>query len=129
MGMKVKVLVSVIVIGLLVTVGFIFLRPKAAVADGIVKIELCNYEQVCVEDEYNFYSGDTIVDVLEKHFDSEIVTSDFGSYVNDINGYVVAGGESNAFLAFYVNDESSLLGINEVALYDGIKLSFKYETW
>ncbi len=129
MGVKVKVLVSVVAVGLLVTIGFIFLRPKAAVADGIVIIELCNYEQVCVKDDYYFYSGDTVVDVLDKYFDSDIATSDFGSYVNDINGYVAAGGESNAFLAFYVNDESSLSGINDVTLYDGIKLSFKYENW
>ncbi len=129
MNVKVKVLVSAVAVGLLVTVGFIFLRPEAAVADGVVKIELCNYEQVCVEEDYDFYSGDTITDVLTNNFDVEIISSDMGRYIGDIEGYVSEGGVSNAFLAFYVNDTSSLYGIDDVALYDGIKLSFKYETW
>ncbi len=129
MDVKVKVLVSVVAAVLLVAIGFVFLRPKAAVADGIVKIELCNYEKICIEDDYDFYNGDTIADVLVKYFDAEIISSDMGRYIGDIEGYVSDGEQSNGFIAFYVNDVSSLYGIDDVELYDGIKLSFKYETW
>ncbi len=129
MSVKVKVIISAVSVSVLAVIGLVFMNPLGAKAAGTVTIELCDYELVCTEMTYDFNTGDTVSDILKEYYVVEIITSEYGSYVNDIEGYVTTGGESNAFMAFYVNDESSLVGIDDVELYDGIKLSFKYETW
>ncbi len=129
MSVKIKILVSVIAIVVAAVIGILFLTPETAKTNGTVIVELCDYENKCTEQEHQFNNGDIVSDILYRHYNVILIESEYGSYIGDIEDYIENGGDANAFIAFYVNDELSMVGINEVELYDGIKLSFKYETW
>ncbi len=129
MSVRVKILVSLVTLAVVTVVGFVFLSPKKAVADGIITIELCNYESVCTEEKHEFFTGDTVEKVLRRYYDVEIISSEMGNYISDIEGYVAAGGDSGAYLAIYVNDEASYVGIDDLTLHDEMKISFRYYVW
>jgi mannitol-specific phosphotransferase system IIBC component len=49
---------------------------------------------------------------------------DFGIYIEEINGLK---GDQDNFWAIYINDESALVGIQDIVLNEGDVIEFRYE--
>lgn len=71
-------------------------------------------------------------ELLEKYYTLEYDESEFGVFVNQITiGKVTITGstESQTFISFIVNGESSMVGVSGYYVQDNDVLTFKVEGW
>lgn len=68
---------------------------------------------------------------LDKNNDSfsmETVESDYGAYIDSVNGLTADYIKDGAYWSVYLNDEYAQSGIDELAIADKDKIAIKYET-
>lgn len=105
---------------------------------GAVTIEIITLgddpETEVVETEYVSYSvtaeyleDDTLFGLLEENFTITYEDGSFGRYLTGIGTLVVA--ESNEYIAFYINDEYAMTGVDATDLVDGSVYQFRLETF
>ena len=64
------------------------------------------------------------LDLLMNHHLLELQEYDFGIFVQGIDGL---SGDQDNFWAIYINDEKSLVGIQDIVLNRGEAIEFRYE--
>ncbi len=107
-------------------------------AEGSVTIELYqagdNPETDTVETEYvydsvtvDFTTEDTLYMLLDEHFELDVEESDFGRYITSIGN--INPTESNEYVAFYIDGEYAMTGIDDTPLVDGQVYAFRLESY
>lgn len=106
-------------IGLFFVVYFITSGTKAD-SEGKVVIELIDIDESIIKTkEIEFYVEDTLSKVISDNFEN--VVFDKGMLMS-IENYVTPTDWST-FISVYVNGEMSMVGINDIKLEDGLKVS------
>lgn len=124
-SLLVKIILSICVIACFAGV-LIYQKSKqkpASKADGVVTIVVVNksgYE--VINKNIEFSKGDNLVDLLDENF--KIVTEDgmYGKIILSIED-VVTDFETS-YLAIYVNDEYSQVGLSYIELKDKLVVKF-----
>ena len=106
-------------IGLFFVVYFITSGTKAD-SEGKVVIELIDIDESIIKTkEIEFYVEDTLSKVISDNFEN--VVFDKGMLMS-IENYVTPTDWST-FISVYVNGKMSMVGINDIKLEDGLKVS------
>ena len=92
--------------------------------DGTITVEIIDFdgETVIKSKDIDFKKGDTLVELVEDNFTN--VTYDNGMLMS-IEDYVTPADWSS-FISIYVDDEMSMVGINQIEFKDGTKISLIY---
>lgn len=111
-----------------------------ASANGSIVFELHNGQEVILTKEVDFYTGDSLLSLLRANFD--VVCADQNnqpdptcSYAGPYGVYLIAVGEvsidptKNEYIAFYINGEYAMTGIDSTDIVDETVYQFRYETY
>ncbi len=92
--------------------------------NGTITVEIIDFdgETVIKSKEIDYKKGDTLVKLIEDNFSN--VTYDNGMLMS-IEDYVTPS-DWGSFISIYVDDETSLVGINQIEFKDGTKISLIY---
>lgn len=74
---------------------------------------------------YTATRGRNVLEQLKDHAQVETKDSDFGAYVDAING--IKGGTDNKYWMFYVNDELSKIGAADFITAGGETIEWRFE--
>ena len=116
-----KILLSIIAVAVLAFGIFYLTAPKKADALGTIDVEVVNLEgETTKEATIDFYPEDTLTKLVEENFDNVVVEDGMIVALEDF----VTPEDWSQFLAILVDDEMSPVGINDIELIDGLKVSF-----
>lgn len=124
-SLLVKIILSICLIACFIGVVF-YQKSKqkpASKADGVVTIVVVNKSgEEVVNKNIEFVKGDNLVDLLDKNF--KIVTEDgmYGKIILSIEDIVT--DFETSYLAIYVNDEYSQVGLSYIELKDKLVVKF-----
>lgn len=119
-----KILISaILIIGLTVGCGLL-LKKYSSISDGIIYVQVVDKEgKLAIDDEWEFFEGDTALSVLQEHYEIRSDDSWGSTFIYDIDDIKTDGNQY--FLSLYVNDEMSMVGIDLVELVDGVVIKFE----
>lgn len=137
--MRKKVLGSM----LLLLIGLLLLGCAGRVtasASGSITFELHDGDEVVATETVLFYEGDTLLKLLQDTFDVACADQnneqdETCSYVGPYGVYLLKVGSietdpaNNEYIAFYLNGEYALTGIDSTDIVSGTVYQFRYETW
>jgi hypothetical protein len=137
--MKKKVLGSM----LLLLIGLLLLGCAGRVtasASGSITFELHDGTSVVATETVLFYEGDTLLGLLQDTFevacaDANNQLDDTCSYVGPYGVYLLKVGTiltdptKNQYIAFYINGEYAMTGIDATDIVNGTVYQFRYETY
>ncbi len=128
-GFSKKIIVSILAIVVVIGAIFFLKKPSAAKFDGTVEIEIVDIKGKQINNkEIGYKEGDTLVTLVEDNFENVKIQDGF-LYTIDA---LTTPDDWSTFIAIYVDDKMSEVGISEIELKDGEKISFidtemKYE--
>jgi len=119
-----KIIYSIIVLGLIIT-GFVMLAKREEAKDnGTITIELIDLENnVLSTKNHNYKVGDTLFKILDDNYDIEYENSVFGGYIIKIDS-LHAPNKNELFIKILVNDEFSTVGVSQIKLENKLKVTF-----
>ena len=119
-----KIIYSIIVLGLIIT-GFVMLAKREEAKDnGTITIELIDLENNVLSTEYhNYKAGDTLFKILDDNYDIEYENSVFGVYIIKLDS-LHAPNKNELFIKILVNDEFSTVGVSQIKLENKLKVTF-----
>lgn len=121
---------SVLLLTLSIVVGLAGCKTTPDKGDLVdVKVELYNVDML-YEGTFEIDLNSSVYDLLEKHFVATYQTFDFGKMLSTV-AYKThkLAPEGNSFIAFYVNGESSMVGISDYFVKENDVIAFKLESW
>ena len=119
----IKIAVTLVSLIIVLLVGVFLLKGSVSKTKGIVTIEVVDINnQIVISDNINFKEGDTLVQLLKDNYELRIDDSYGFTFIYDINE--VKTGHDD-FLAIYVNNEKSMVGVDQIELVDGSVISFR----
>ncbi len=120
----IKILVSLILIGITVGTFFIVNNLRKGDSIGTVNIKLYNIDEKLISDKNIGYKEDEKrIDLLEKNYKVRTSTSIYGYILLDIDD--IKTDFKTTYIAIYVDDNYSNVGISGIILYDGMRIAFK----
>ena len=119
----VKVVVTFVSLIIVLLVGAFLLKGNVSNTNGTITIEVIDInKQVVISDNINFKEGDTLLQLLADNYELRIDNSYGFTCIYDIND-VKTGNDT--FLEIYVNNEMSMVGVDQIELVDGSVISFR----
>lgn len=121
----IKIAVAVLVIAIAVTSFFIYRQAQNPVADteGTVTVELIDLAGETQTKEWNYEPGDTLLDLLSKHYEVNYQEDQYGAVLLGIDQ--IQTDFITSYIAIYVNNEYSNYGISSILLEEGAVYSFR----
>ncbi len=120
----IKILVSLILIGITVGTFFIVNNLRKGDSIGTVNIKLYDIDEKLISDKNIGYKEDEkLIDLLEKNYKVRTSTSIYGYILLDIDD--IKTDFKTTYIAIYVDDNYSNVGISGIVLYDGMRIAFK----
>ncbi len=120
----IKILVSWILIGITVGTFFIVNNLRKGDSIGTVNIKLYDIDEKLISDKNIGYNEDEkLIDLLEKNYKVRTSTSIYGYILLDIDD--IKTDFKTTYIAIYVDDNYSNVGISGIVLYDGMRIAFK----
>lgn len=115
-----KIVISIIAIILLVVCGYLTTKKAFMKGEGHIIVEVIDLNGSKIkEKELNYNTGDDILTLIQNSFDN--VRFD-GNMIMDIES-ITTPDDWSTFISVYVNDEMSMVGLQEIKFNDGDKLS------
>lgn len=116
-----KILVTVVVLVAIVAALFGRQILSQSKADGSIQVEVIDLEQNVLQDKsVDFMEGDTLVDLVEENFDNVTIDNGMLMTIDELT----TPEDWSSFICIYVDDEMSDVGINDIVVKDGMKVSF-----
>lgn len=116
-----KLILSVIAIVVIVCGCIFMMNGKSSKADGSIEVVLVDLEGTTVADKnIDFMTGDTLVDLLDQNFENVVVDNGMLMTIEDFT----TPEDWSSFICIYVDDEMSEVGIMDIEVKDGEKISF-----
>lgn len=132
-----KVVLTIVILLIGITAFFYFSTPKETEANGLITVELVGRDgSIESVKSIDYDEGYTLFDVLDDNY--ELLCADAAykpsTSCNKVtmNGRVVLGMDSvetnwtNSFIAIYVNDVYSVVGIDSIIINDNDVFRFEY---
>ena len=93
---------------------------QKAKVDGTVIVELLNIDNSVIKSkEIGFYVDDTLTQIITENFDNVVFDNGMLMEIEDYK----TPADWSTFISVYVNDEMSMVGISDIVIADGIKIS------
>ncbi|MBQ8293092.1 MAG: DUF4430 domain-containing protein [Bacilli bacterium] len=120
----IKIVVSIVlIVGLTIGVGFL-LKEYVSFSDGTMYVQVVDKDgKMVIDDKWGFNEGDTALGILQEHYEIRSDDSWGMTFIYDIDDVKTDGYEY--FFTLYVNDEMSMVGIDQVELVDGVIIKFE----
>lgn len=99
--------------------------------EGVITVQVVDFAgKDLFNKEIKFGTSDTLVDLLKDNKKIKMTgeTSEYGFYVISLCG-VAASNEDQTYWSLEVNDEYSMVGVSDIVLVDGDKISFLLIGW
>ena len=123
----VKILVSLILIGITIGTFFIVNNLRKGDSIGTINIKLYDIDEKLISDKnIGYKENDKLIDVLERNYTVRTSTSVYGYILLDIDE--IKTDFKTTYIAIYVDDKYSNVGISGIVLYDGMRLTLKEMT-
>ena len=120
----IKILVSLILIGINIGTFFIVNNLRKGDSIGTVNIKLYDIDEKLISDKNIGYKEDEkFIDLLERNYKIRTSTSIYGYILLDIDD--IKTDFKTTYIAIYVDDNYSNVGISGIVLYDGMRIAFK----
>ncbi len=120
----IKILVSLILIGITIGTFFIVNNLRKGDSIGTVNIKLYDIDEKLISDKNIGYKEDEkFIDLLERNYKIRTSTSIYGYILLDIDD--IKTDFKTTYIAIYVDDNYSNVGISGIVLYDGMRIAFK----
>lgn len=121
---------SIIALAIIVICIICIAKPFGAKYDGEITVEVVDLDGDIIKSKgIGFNEGDTLVSLVEKNFD-QVVFEDtgYGPFLKEIEGYKTPADWSS-YIAIYVDDKYSEVGIGSIVFENGTIVSFRVETY
>ena len=113
--------VSVIVLVIFCSTLLFIYKEKNSKIDGTITFEYVNINEEKSSKKVSFKKGDTIEKILTENFNNVLFDGTMLVSFEDFNMYE----ENDYFLMVYVNDKESNVGLKQIEITDGIKITLK----
>ena len=122
-----KKLLFIFVLGFLM-LGFLGACTSKAESDGTLTIAILDVDGNALDSKVvNYFKGDTLVDVLNRsEMGFQYTEYSIGTMVTGVDGLELP---SNAYLAFYVNNQGASFGVNDYEFNDEDLIEFRITTF
>ncbi len=120
----IKIFVTILMlITLIIGTKYLF-REYISSSRGKVNIQVIDINgNLVINDFLEFKKGDTLLNILEEHYEIRSDDSWGSTFIYDINNVTTDG--YNFFFTIYVNEKTSLVGIEQIELVDGVIIKFE----
>lgn len=89
--------------------------------DGKIEVEIVSLDgYVTYEKSIKYNDGDKLVDLVSDNFDNVVIEDGMIMAIEDYE----TPEDWSTFLSIYINDEMSMVGITEIEISNGMKVSF-----
>jgi len=123
----IKIIVSVILIGISIGTFFIVRNLNKNDSDGLINIKVYDINDVLVSDkDIEFKKDDKFIDILENNYTIRTSVSTYGYILYDIDD--IKTDFKKTYIAIFIDDKYSNVGISGIVLYDGMRVSLKEMT-
>ena len=123
----IKIIVSVILIGISIGTFFIVRNLNKNDSDGLINIKVYDINDVLVSDkDIKFKKDDKFIDILENNYTIRTSVSTYGYILYDIDD--IKTDFKKTYIAIFIDDKYSNVGISGIVLYDGMRVSLKEMT-
>ena len=123
----IKIIVSVILIGISIGTFFIVRNLNKNDSDGLINIKVYDINDVLVSDKnIKFKKDDKFIDILENNYTIRTSVSTYGYILYDIDD--IKTDFKKTYIAIFIDDKYSNVGISGIVLYDGMRVSLKEMT-
>ena len=126
-----EIILSVVVIAF--GIFYVVNSPSSSTGSKAVTVTVVNSEGE--ENEYSTKTDEEYLSGLlyqledETDFTMEAEDSDYGIYINSVNGELADYDADGAYWAIYVNDEYGMYGADEQVVNDGDEFELRYEVY
>ena len=122
MSKKFKKIVLTIISLLVLVLGSLYLTNNfTSKTKGDVLIELIDIEgNISDSRQIEYQEGDTLVSLVESNYDNVLIENGMLMTIEDFE----IASDWSTFISIYVNDEMSMVGINDIKFDDNTKVSF-----
>ena len=122
MSKKFKKIVLTIISLLVLVLGSLYLTNNfTSKTQGDVLIELIDIEgNISDSRQIEYQEGDTLVSLVESNYDNVLIENGMLMTIEDFE----TASDWSTFISIYVNDEMSMVGINDIKFDDNTKVSF-----
>lgn len=123
----IKIIVSLILIGIAIGT-FVVVNNinNKKVEDGIININIKLYdinEKIVSDKDFKVNSDDKLLDILKNNYTVRTSNSTYGAIIYDIDD--IKTDFKTTYIAIYVDDKYSQVGISSIVIYDGMRVVFK----
>lgn len=122
----IKVIISVILIGIAVSTFLIIdnLNKNKRDSDANINIKLYDINEVLISNKDIIVKKDEkLLDVLNNNYTIRTSMSTYGAVIYDIDD--IKTDFNTTYIAIYVDDKYSNVGISYINIYDGMRITFK----
>lgn len=122
MSKKFKKIVLTIISLLVLVLGSLYLSNNfTSKTQGDVLIELIDIDgNISDSRRIDYQKGDTLVSLIESNYDNVLIENGMLMTIEDFE----TASDWSTFISIYVNDEMSMVGINDIMFDDNTKISF-----
>lgn len=122
MSKKFKKIVLTIISLLVLVLGSLYLSNNfTSKTKGDVLIELIDIEgNISDSRQIEYQEGDTLVSLVESNYDNVLIENGMLMTIKDFE----TASDWSTFISIYVDDEMSMVGINDIEFDDNTKVSF-----
>ena len=116
-----KIVLTIIALVVLVLGGMTFSKTFFSTSDGSITVELVELDgSIKSSKEIEFNEGEQLLTLIKNNYENVVVEN---GMLMSIDTFTTASDWST-FISINVNDEASMVGLNEIEYEDGMKLSF-----
>jgi|LSQX01.3.fsa_nt_gb hypothetical protein len=116
----VKIIVSILALGLMIGSYFLIKKLEKAKQEGTITVVIVDEMGGEKSQKISFQENDTLVGVLQKHFEITIENGKLLRIENLETDFL------NAFIMIYINGSPARMGIEQIALKDKAEIRFVY---
>ena len=122
MSKKFKKIVLTIISLLVLVLGSLYLSNNfTSKTQGDVLIELIDIDgNISDSRRIDYQKGDTLVSLIESNYDNVLIENGMLMTIEDFE----TASDWSTFISIYVNDEMSMVGINDIMFDNNTKISF-----
>lgn len=96
---------------------------STAKVEGTITIELVNIDGIKESKDIDFKKGDTVWSLIKDNYEVRYDNSTYGIVLYDIND--IKTDFTNEYIAIYVDDKYSNVGISYIEIKDGLVVSLR----
>ena len=117
----IKIVLSVVCLFVLMFVAFLLKDAFTPKYDGEIQFIFVDYEgNIIIEEKLEYKKEQTLVEIFQENYENVIVENGMVMSFEDYN----TPADGSNFILIYVNDEMSMVGINDIEFENGTKISF-----